>query len=323
MGPQLRQKILTQFPEWHEQPLRLTLDEMAAPRQVIAEFFETYNLPAIRACLRQWLDDAIRQDDVAAADHMHTCGHVEKLVEAAWLLRTDPPQQAPTAPSAPAPARQEGRLYVQLPFFDSIQLNTFCEVVLSQGKQEGIRMEGPEEMLQAIETKVNDEQTLLIEARPGYADEKEKLEAITLYITCCEIRLLATSGTGSIRCAGLIREADVRLVQNGSGHIELEVETASLQAIIHGSGHVRVKGRSFHAHIITYGPGTFSGDQLQNRSATVYLSGSGEVRLQVSSRLEGSVSGTGALLYRGQPAMKALFLADGANVRSLDDSEPE
>jgi len=332
MGPQLKEKIQTLYPAWHDQPLRLSLEELMQPHRVFAEFFDTYNLPAIRACLRQWLEDSLRAEEVAAADHYFTCNHIERLVEAAWLLH-DEDRNAPPEPYEECDTHDIDEsleeeeaayndspqtVYRHLPPFDRIHLRSACHVVLEHGIRENLRMQGPADALQAISIEVDDKQTLLIQsASTAYVD----LRHITLYITYTELKLLATCSTGTIRSAGTIREAALHLVQNGTGSLHLSADIGSLQVIIHGAGNVDVSGTAFHTHIITYGPGHFNGQHWRTRAATVFLSGSGDVTLSVGRRLEGSVGGSGRLNYRGAPAFRALQLSEDATAIDLDEQD--
>lgn len=86
MNQKLRDTILASYPEWHNNPFRLTIPEMQNPFLVLEDFFDTYNLTAIRACLREWLSNVIRTDEVPTLEYIHLHDKIERLVEAAWLL---------------------------------------------------------------------------------------------------------------------------------------------------------------------------------------------------------------------------------------------
>ncbi|MCW3120197.1 MAG: hypothetical protein JWM28_4279 [Chitinophagaceae bacterium] len=86
MKESLRKKILTEYPEWHGNPLRLTAHEIKNPQTVIKSFFECYDLPAIRACLKEWLEDAFSGPDTPAKENLYTYNDVERLVEAVFVL---------------------------------------------------------------------------------------------------------------------------------------------------------------------------------------------------------------------------------------------
>ena len=93
MNPHLRKQLLTKYPEWHSQPLRLSVKEMRHPQKVINEFFGCYSLPDIRACLKHFFEDAIISAESSAADHFTTYEHLEKLVEAVYLIHYHPLKQ--------------------------------------------------------------------------------------------------------------------------------------------------------------------------------------------------------------------------------------
>lgn len=86
MKEHLKQELLTKYPEWHHNPLRLSIDEIEAPYSVLGHFFECYTLPQIRACLQELVYDSLRAEDSDAASHVTTHEDIEKLVEAAWVI---------------------------------------------------------------------------------------------------------------------------------------------------------------------------------------------------------------------------------------------
>lgn len=86
MKGNLHKKILAEYPEWHENPFRLNIAEMEKPLKVIKYFFECYDLPVIRTCLREWLEDALTGTVEQAKDHLYTYNDVEKLVEAVFVI---------------------------------------------------------------------------------------------------------------------------------------------------------------------------------------------------------------------------------------------
>src|SRR4030095_11345238 len=86
MSRHLQHSVLAQYPEWHNNPLRLTTPEMQNPNIVLKDFFSAYHLTDIRECLTEWLYSAIRTDEVPAMNYVYLHDNIERLVEAAWLL---------------------------------------------------------------------------------------------------------------------------------------------------------------------------------------------------------------------------------------------
>ena len=87
MNPLFKEKIMADYPDWHYKPFILTIAEMNNPHKVIDQFFDRYDLPQIRTCLKDMLYDAIWMDDNDAPMHVATHDDLEKLIDAAWLLR--------------------------------------------------------------------------------------------------------------------------------------------------------------------------------------------------------------------------------------------
>jgi hypothetical protein len=87
MKDESRMLHLTPYPDWHQKPLRLNVAEIQDPHSVVALFFDRYSLPQIRECLKELLHDSLCADGVDAPSQVMTHGDIERLVEAAWLIR--------------------------------------------------------------------------------------------------------------------------------------------------------------------------------------------------------------------------------------------
>jgi hypothetical protein len=75
------------YPDYHNQPLKLTIEEIENPYIVIDEFFESYHLPDIRLCLDNWLHDGLSVETIESKAHFSTHEKITKLVESCWVIR--------------------------------------------------------------------------------------------------------------------------------------------------------------------------------------------------------------------------------------------
>jgi hypothetical protein len=82
---------LLNYPEWHNQPLNLTIEEIKDPLSVISAFFDCYKLSESRICLREWLEDALQREDVNARNLFVLHSNIVRLAEAAWLMLQQQP----------------------------------------------------------------------------------------------------------------------------------------------------------------------------------------------------------------------------------------
>ena len=86
MNEHLRNRLITEFPEWHEKPLRLSIKEIDQPFLVFQSFFEAHRLPGVRACMQELLHDAIMDEGANGSNHITIHEEVVKLVEAVWVV---------------------------------------------------------------------------------------------------------------------------------------------------------------------------------------------------------------------------------------------
>lgn len=295
-------------PQSKYKPLRLTDTEIEQPETVLKSFFERAALPELRTAFRQWLEQALPAS--ATGGHLQTANDLERLVEAAWLLYGN---GMPDDTIIEEPVTQQ----TDLPFFDSIYHETFCAVLLCKGEQESVQLHGPADVLHHIKASVNTEQTLVIAASPTAT--KEMLEQVRITVIYTELRLLSAKSTGGFRAGSPIREAELRIVQNGPAHIDLDVELGSLQAILYGSGAVTLRGTAFNVDLISYGAAPFMARGLQARAVHASISGTADAVVTVAKRLEGNIAGSGRLYYSGRPHLKMLYTTQPSDVIALDE----
>ena len=85
-------RSLNNHPEWHNQPLRLSEDELNNPKLTIENFFECYRLQEVRQILWNWMVEvvsssrSISQDGQQRNDHIYFYEKMELLIEAAFLI---------------------------------------------------------------------------------------------------------------------------------------------------------------------------------------------------------------------------------------------
>lgn len=76
----------TEFPEWVNWPLQLSIEEIKDPQRVIDQFFERFCLTDIRACLRDWLF-VVYDSKIAAAGYVCLAEDLEQFIEAVFMMQ--------------------------------------------------------------------------------------------------------------------------------------------------------------------------------------------------------------------------------------------
>lgn len=98
---------------------------------------------------------------------------------------------------------------------------------------------------------------------------------------------------------------DASIVLSGSGNINLKCSSNnSIATIIAGSGNIILNGTAEELEVNVSGSGNIEALGLQVAKAKVNQTGSGNISIFVTDELGYSLTGTGDLMYRGNPSIK-------------------
>jgi hypothetical protein len=163
--------------------------------------------------------------------------------------------------------------------FDSIRLEGSADVTVSFGDSASVVVEAEDNILPLIETFVRGSE-LVIRWKP--LTTVSEAEPVRVTVTMKSLKAASLPGSGNITIAGM-NGGEVELDLPGSGDITADGIVDSVGAKIGGSGNI------------------LCGD-LQATSATVKLTGSGNVTVFASESVDVTISGSGSVTYRGDPA---------------------
>lgn len=163
--------------------------------------------------------------------------------------------------------------------FDRILLSGSGTVIVEVTGTESLSIETDDNLLEEIETEVDDGR-LELRARRNI----DPSEDVVYTITAASLEGVSISGSGSIVVSGVdggVFSADI----SGSGAVTVDGEVSeALSVEISGSGH-------------------FDGEELVATTGTVDLSGSGSAVVNVTDTLAVSLSGSGDVEYLGSPTV--------------------
>lgn len=87
MSKVLQYFLRSPLPQWHSKPLYLTNAEITDPYLVIHQLFDQYKLPEFRFLLKEWLDAALKDDEVLPVNFVALYDMMLRMVEAASVLK--------------------------------------------------------------------------------------------------------------------------------------------------------------------------------------------------------------------------------------------
>lgn len=178
----------------------------------------------------------------------------------------------------------------------AVQLQTSGDLTISVGDEEQLTIEAGANVIDGLTSDVVDG-TLVLGGDSGSWFSG----SIRYTLTVAGLDRIDLSGSGTVTGAG-VPAGDGTLAVSGSGSATLSgLRLTDLTADLSGSGGLTVTGSATSAAVTISGSGDFDGSGLATERAVVEVSGSGRAKVAVSGTLAATVSGSGDVIYTGNP----------------------
>jgi putative autotransporter adhesin-like protein len=161
--------------------------------------------------------------------------------------------------------------------FTSVELAGSNNVVIRAGEKPSVVVRADDNLLDRVTTEVQSGK-LVIANTPGTLTTKSPM---SVAVNVPTLSALTLTGSGNI-------------VVNG-------IETESLKVTLPGSGTLTASGTATRLDIAVSGSGMVQFTQLVANDVRAVVSGSGSIFVTATNSLDASVSGSGAILFAGNP----------------------
>ncbi len=165
--------------------------------------------------------------------------------------------------------------------FYGLVLNTNANVILTQGTESALRVEGDLRLIKSIRTEVLNG-ALVISGTNN--------RPVTVYVTMEEINLIEINGAGKVFSSQPVNSDMLLLKVNGTGSIKLDVRALALGMIVKGTGKIIASGSVGESFVRVFGKGNVYAQGLDT------ISGSELSAINLSWKQEPSKSGKRNLL---------------------------
>lgn len=212
--------------------------------------------------------------------------------------------------------------------FDKVNLNSSFDIVLQQGSTQSVVAEGQQNIIDRIQTTVNDQ-----EWDASLEDGNYSSFDLTVYITVPDLESVKVSGSGDVTIAtfittnlavningsgditatdSLFLAEDLALTIEGSGDISVGyLEATDLTAKIAGSGSISAEGSVVEETLKVEGSGDITIFGVISLNATATIEGSGDIELFAQDVLNYQVEGSGNIYYQGNPVLNGSVNGSG------------
>ena len=172
------------------------------------------------------------------------------------------------------------------------------DVMVAYGESNTIQVEGDENLLEYIETKVENGKLAIKSKRNVNLRTRNK---ITIYVSLTRLTGVSLSGSGDIIGEGKFsNDGETQFKVSGSGSIKLAFhKVKDVDVSISGSGNIRLTGSAGSVEASISGSGNADCSELNCDDASARISGSGNIKLNANKSVDASISGSGNVSYKG------------------------
>lgn len=185
--------------------------------------------------------------------------------------------------------------------YDAIAVSGWFNVILVDGQEGKLSIEGEENLLEYIKTEVK-EGKLVIKVKKGYnlqPSSWKKDGGIYVTVPVESVNEVTLSGSGDIVGKKTISTSEFSTNMSGSGDITLDVESKTVSASMSGSGDINLSGTTEVFDVQISGSGDIEAYDLIADTVDASISGSADIKVTANKMLKARVSGSGDIHYRG------------------------
>ncbi len=219
-------------------------------------------------------------------------------------------------------AHAQGRETREAEPFTSVGFAISGTLYVSEGETHVVEIEADEEILEFIETVVEDgrlrvrstQETSWLSWLWG-GNEREVTADV--YVTMPSLDGVSVAGSGDVIVQDTFTSDRLSVAIAGSGDIDMPLQASTVSASIAGSGSISLRGTAERLSANIAGSGDVQAGDLQVERAEVQIAGSGDCYVHARDQLSASIMGSGDVIYAGSPEIERGILGSG-EVRAMD-----
>lgn len=200
--------------------------------------------------------------------------------------------------------------------FDKVHNSTSSDVILVKGDSYSVKIEGEQNIVAVLVTEVRDHE---LHVEFPFLKNIRTTKSLRIVITTPTLSGVSNSGSGRIRAEDSFKSASMSVYSSGSGRVELVLDAGRLELGMSGSGGMLLKGHAGQLECRISGSGRVDGAGLAVKDRSeIHVSGSGSCTIATDGEIDGGISGSGGINYKGTPASVNISHSGSGRARKID-----
>ncbi len=188
------------------------------------------------------------------------------------------------------------------------------EVILQKGNEGNIQVTADDNLQEYVIVESNGK-ILKVYLKENTSISSKK--GLSIIIPFTEISEVSLVGSGDIMSKDSIKADAFTTELTGSGDIKLTLEGTTVDAKVNGSGAMKLEGNAKEFELKVIGSGGFDGSTLATENTEVYISGSGDAKVNAKKYLKARVNGSGNVQYAVPPHKSDTKVLGSGSINSM------
>ncbi|OKL40795.1 head GIN domain-containing protein [Pontibacter flavimaris] len=171
-------------------------------------------------------------------------------------------------------------------------------VELTQGSNEGVRLEAEENLLDNIKTEVRNG-VLHIYNEKGVSSTK----GMKAFVTLKDLESISISGGVKVIGNSSFKSPSLKLEMSGGSNVKLTIVTEQIKGNLSGASKIELVGKTDELTMQLSGASKMEASELEARQVSVQASGASSVKVFAQEGLDINASGASAVYYKGSPSI--------------------
>lgn len=201
--------------------------------------------------------------------------------------------------------------------FNSVEADGAVELILATGNTGNkVEVKVDQNLQSYVKVKVEGE-VLKISQQSGY--NLRPTDRIQVFVVAPYFRKLDVSGACQIKSEDrLYNSGELEISASGAGEVEMDLHAPKVILDLTGAGSVKLKGETQNFELQLSGAADAKCSELLSEYSKVDITGAGSAELFASVRLEATISGAGAVKYRGNPTFVTQHVSGAGSISKME-----
>jgi len=193
--------------------------------------------------------------------------------------------------------------------FDKIKVSRGVNVYLTQGADKNVVVRADENLVSAIETKVEDDVLKI------YSTKRiRNATSFKVFVTNPVFSKLSTSSGSNVFSKGVIKSDKLVLSCSSGSNIKIDVETGRLTAKVSSGANIKLRGKTEMFQGIASSGSNLMGEKLIANNSNVEASSGANLWVTTKTDFEGRAGSGGNVFCFGNPKTSNIKESSGGNV---------